>query len=231
MSTEALGAVTPRSVVDDVTDRIRRAIVLQQFAPGQKLREDELAERLGVSRGPVRDALTTLAAEGLVERVARRYTAVAQLSGKDLEEVYSLRQSVERLAVEWACRAARTEDLDAMDAIVAAFGALPAKRVTPAVAADYDIQFHDALCQAAHHDRLAGVWKGLRSQIYMFLLSRNALPSDYLGDWQANHARIAALVRARDARAAVDFVERHIEMAYEALVDARVADGIDPSST
>jgi len=231
VSADALGEVRTRSVTDDVIDRIRRAIVLQQFAPGQKLPEDELAERLGVSRGPVREALMALAAEGLVERVARRYSAVKQLSGKDLEEVYSLRQSVERLAVQWACRSASAEDLDAMDAIVTAFGEVAPDKVTPAVAADYDIQFHDALCAAARHERLANVWHGLRSQVYMFLLSRLALPEDYMTNWQSNHRHIVDLIRAHDERAAVEFVERHIEMAYQILVDAHVAEGIDTAST
>src|SRR5690348_5191056 len=87
-----------RSLADDVVDRLRDAIFHGSYKPGEPLREEQLAAMLDVSRGPVREALVQLEREGLVIVRRHRGATVARLSRVDVEDVYSLRLALERLA-------------------------------------------------------------------------------------------------------------------------------------
>ena len=99
-----------RVLADEVTDDLREAIVTHEFKPGQKLSEDLLAVQLGVSRGPVREALMRLASEGLVTIERHRGAKVASWDRTDIEEIYSMRSVLETLAIEWACKNATAVD-------------------------------------------------------------------------------------------------------------------------
>lgn len=214
------GPARRRVLSDDVTDQIRDAIVTGQLEPGKRLREDELSTQMEVSRGPVREAFVTLEREGLV--IIERYKGarVAEFYREDLEQVFSLRQVLETLATEWACRNATEADLDALDAVLDQFMSLPADQRTPAHIAETDILFHDRLVQAAHHERLERAWDSLRSQISAFLRTRMSLRKDYYRVWEPDHRRIVELLRARDTEAAVAHVKGHLNSSYARVVDA-----------
>ena len=101
---ELADPVPRKSLSDEVLDRLRVAIIRGQLKPGQRLNETMLATTLDVSRGPVREALTQLAREGLV--VLQRYkgATVARLSQEEIEEIYELRVALERLAMSKGMR-------------------------------------------------------------------------------------------------------------------------------
>ena len=84
----------------DIAERLRDAILSGLFGPGERLPEEQLARAMGVSRGPVREALVKLERDGLIVIRRNRGAFVAQLSREDLDEVYSLRVAIDRLAVE-----------------------------------------------------------------------------------------------------------------------------------
>lgn len=92
------------SVQDVVADRIRTMILSGQLRPGDRLRQGELAEMLGVSTSPVREALRRLQADGLVVFYPRRGAAVPKLSMSEYEEIYRIRQELEVLACRWAAQ-------------------------------------------------------------------------------------------------------------------------------
>src|ERR1700682_5240471 len=92
------------TLAEDIVDRLREAIYSGQLPPNKRLREEVLASFLGLSRGPVREALAQLEREGLVIRQPNRGATVARLSLEDLEEVYSLRLALEQLAVREVIR-------------------------------------------------------------------------------------------------------------------------------
>jgi DNA-binding GntR family transcriptional regulator len=92
-----------RVLTDDVADSIREAVLSGRLKGGDRLIEDELAESLGVSRGPIRQAIFRLQQEGLVVHETHRGATVAQVSIEDAAEIYSLRQALERLAIAQAC--------------------------------------------------------------------------------------------------------------------------------
>jgi DNA-binding GntR family transcriptional regulator len=207
-----------RVLMDDVVDAVREAILAGRFTAGARLIEDDLARMLDVSRGPIRQALFQLEKEGLVVHQTHRGATVATVSREDIAEIYSLRTALERLAVEQACRRATTADLMPLEAILTLFQATPREQITRKKVAGYDIDFHDALFRAAHHKRLYRAWEGLRSQVMVFLLLRDALPDDYLDSWHRDHANLLDLVRRCDVAAAVAAIEAHIGGAHARLL-------------
>ena len=206
-----------RVLTDDVADAIREAIVSGKLGAGQRLIEDDLAASLNVSRGPIRQALFRLEQEGLVIHQAHRGATVARVAEEDIAEIYSLRSAFERLAIERACRYASPEVLAPLEAILTLFKATPRANITRKKVAELDIEFHDALFRAAHHKRLYRSWEGLRSQILVFLLLRDALPDDYLDSWHRDHSNLLQVIREKNPSAAVQAIESHIGGAYERL--------------
>ena len=203
--------------MDDAVDAIREAILSGRLAPGARLIEDDLAGMLNVSRGPIRQALFRLQQEGLVVHEAHRGASVAQVSANDIAEIYSLRTALERLAVEQACRCGSPADLAPLEAILTLFRSIPRADITRKKVAELDFDFHDAIFRAARHQRLYRAWQGLRSQVMVFLLLRDALPDDYLDSWHRDHQNLLDVIRAGDAAKAVAASEDHIGGAYARL--------------
>ncbi|HYO43600.1 MAG TPA: GntR family transcriptional regulator, partial [Candidatus Limnocylindrales bacterium] len=96
---------------ESIADQLRDEILDGRLGAGSRLLETELADRFGVSRGPVRDALNELARQGLAEDLPRRGTFVSSLSEHDLEEVYVLRRAIEEAAVRLAIGKASDADM------------------------------------------------------------------------------------------------------------------------
>ncbi len=214
-----------RVLADDVADSIREAIFAGRIDLGQRLIEEELATTLNVSRGPVREALIRLSQEGLVSLERHRGASVAQVSVDELHEIYSLRSSLERLAVEWVCAQATASDFARLAALLDDFDKLPAPPARSAVAA-LDVAFHDAIFLAAHHERLYQAWLGLRSQIFLYLTKSGALRPDYATTWRDDHQELLSVLERRKRAAAVKLVEGHIEGSYQrALTAAATANG------
>ncbi|MFS0892703.1 GntR family transcriptional regulator [Microbacterium sp. 179-I 3D3 NHS] len=209
-----------RVLSDEVTDQLRDAIVVGKLRPGARLREDELAAQMQVSRGPVRQALVTLEREGLV--IIERYKGarVAELYRSDIDQVFSLRRALETLAVEWACDHATKEELDRLDTVLDRYVNATSEGRTPQLISEVDLAFHDGLIAAAHHDRLANAWEALRSQILSFLMTRMALRKDYDAEWEPDHRRILDLIRAGDKESAVERIRHHVNASYSRVVDA-----------
>lgn len=206
-----------RVLTDDVADSIREAILSGRLKGGDRLIEDDLAESLNVSRGPIRQAIFRLEQEGLVVHETHRGATVTQVSIEDAAEIYSLRQALERLAVRSACEKATAEDFAPLEAILLLFQSIPRASITRRRVAELDIDFHDALFRAAHHARLYRTWETLRSQIFVFLLLRDGLPDDYLTSWYRDHSRLLELVRTRETALAEATIESHIGGAYKRL--------------
>lgn len=203
--------------MDDAVDALREAILNGRFAPGARLIEDELARMLDISRSPVRQALARLEQEGLVVQEAHRGASVALISPTDVEEIYSLRTALERLATMRVCEAATPADLAPLDAILQHFQAIPRGEITRRKVAELDIDFHDALFRAAKHQRLYRAWQALRTQVMMFLLLRDALADDYLDSWGREHQILLDVLRSRDVEKAVAVSRAHIGVAHERL--------------
>src|SRR5437762_8309628 len=108
-----------RKVTDWVYEELKSAIVDLRLAPGDPLREATLADQLGVSKTPIREALTRLEQEGLVETTSFKGAVVSGYSSADLEEIYELRELLEGAAARAAATSASEETLDRLAGIVA----------------------------------------------------------------------------------------------------------------
>jgi DNA-binding GntR family transcriptional regulator len=225
---EALAPAETRALAENVAERLRRAILHGDFEPGERLREEQLAAALEVSRGPVREAFAQLEREGLVVRRRHRGVVVRRLSEQDLAEVYSLRVALEGLALRWAARNATTVDYERMEHAVEAIGRSISPDVSVREAAQVDLDFHDLVYEAAHHERLDRSWRDLRPQVFLFFLSRDYVATAEFRDLMVRtHSEIVDLIRAREEERAEEVVERHMRTSYLHVLDSYRAETND----
>jgi DNA-binding GntR family transcriptional regulator len=211
----------------DIATRLRTAILNGYFDPGERLREEALARAMGVSRGPIREALVQLEREGLIVIRRNRGAFVAQLAREDLEEVYTLRVAVERLAVQRAVQFATDEAIAEMQAVVDDIAARMSRGITEQEAAELDLQFHDLIYKAANHRRLYDTWTNLRPQIHVLLLNRNVAHEDFREFVVPSHQAIADAIGARDEVRAIELTLDHLHGSYARVIsshESRVAE-------
>ena len=207
-----------RGLAVDIAARLRSAILAGHFGPGQQLREEPLARSMGVSRGPVREALVRLEREGIVVIRRNRGAFVAQLSREDLDEVHTLRVVLERLAVQRAIRYADAVALGRMQTVVDTMADRDERGITEQEAAELDVRFHDLIYQASDHHRLYECWTSLRPQIHIVLLSRNVAHEDFREYLVRSHQAILDALRERDEPRAIAILEDHLSGSYERVV-------------
>jgi GntR family transcriptional regulator of gluconate operon len=155
-----------------VAARLRLAIISREFAPGEHLRELPLAQRFGVSRVPVREALIRLAHEGLVRGEPRRGAFVVGMSLADVREVYDVRTLLEVRASRLAAKSATSENIGNLRRIIKEFNR-EAKKGNSEVLAAVDIAFHREIVMSAHHRRLTATWEPLSGIIQTILMITN----------------------------------------------------------
>ena len=202
---------------ESVSDQLRDEILDGRLPAGSRLVETELAERFGVSRGPIRDALTELARGGLAVDLPRRGTFVSSLTGEDLEEVYVIRRAIEEAAVRLAIAKASEADIAEMFVVLAeaeaAYG-----RDDLAAAWDADMAFHRTYCRLSGNGRLLAMFDHLAAQTV--LLMRTALAARASLGWTPPvefHRRIADNIAGRDVHGAIDAVGAHYQYTEDRL--------------
>ena len=214
-SSLGLGIATRRVLADVVTDDLRDAIIAHELEPGRRLAEDDLANQMGVSRGPVREALARLEREGLVVIERHKGARIASWGRADVEEIFSLRLVLEQLAIEWACKNATAADVSALESVVKEFRKLSDKQSTIKAVSKLDLEFHTAIFDAAHHDRLSRAWEILRSQIHSFLIytwTRDELINKTLMDsWDKDHHVFVEIIKKRDIERGLKEIKAHVE--------------------
>jgi DNA-binding GntR family transcriptional regulator len=205
-----------RGLADEAADRIREAILAGVFPPGSPVREVELAASLDVSRGSVREGLAVLEREGLVRSAWHRGTRVIDLTVQDAEEVYSVRAALEGLAGRSAIGRV---DLDALGELVDTMARLLTSGAPSTELPALDIEFHDAIYEAAGNRRLLDAWHAVRSQVHLFQLTRIRLGyPDYRAVVVDEHREIVRLLGAGDADSVTHHAEEHVRSALRVLV-------------
>jgi DNA-binding GntR family transcriptional regulator len=224
----ALTPASRKSLGEDVAERLRDAILHGELSPGQRLREEELSVRLEVSRGPVRDAFILLEREGLVRSSRNRGVSVVQLTRNDLQEIYTLRSALEPLAIRLAIERGDSNDLGEMDGSLDEMKSAFSRRITERDAARLDVEFHDTIYQAAHHQRLSNAWEQIRLPTYWFMLSRNVASPDWREGTVKGHAEILKIIRSGDERKATALITEHISFAYERILQSYLDSKSEP---
>lgn len=202
----------PNRVNREVYEALRRAIISGELVPGQRLVEATLANRLGVSRAPLREAIGVLERDGLISRLPRRGMAVSVLSRKDVIEIYGLRTALETWAIAKACEEASAEEIADLASIVDrmrdAIACDDVKRV-----AEGDVAFHRALCASSHNDRVVAVWNSNYSQIQILSNQSTVEGRPYIREFPERHLVIVRAIAAGNRDAAQRVIVEHIQSA------------------
>jgi len=196
----------------DAYTRLLSEIQLGRLSPGDRLTEVELAQRLGTSRTPVREAIRMLEADGLVTHTPRIGAVIRQLDYGEITELYEMRAVLEGAAARFAARAAYPSELDAFEEINAEMAAATndVERLFEA-----NRQFHDILCNAARNRFLLRAVEGV--QRTLLILGRSTMGEEARAQAAvAEHARLIDALRARDEDDAEAAMRAHIEAAHRA---------------
>ena len=191
-----------------VFNTLRRAILRGELVPGQRLMEIQLAEKMGVSRTPVREAIRKLELEGLVVMIPRKGAEVAHISGKNLRDVLEVRRALEELAGELACKRMTEEELRQLEKANHKFiSVLGSDDIT--VFAQADEAFHGLIYQATDNDRLIQMVNHLREQMYRYRIEHIKDRSQRKLLVQ-EHQEIMRALSARDVEATRRTIRNHI---------------------
>lgn len=186
--------VRPLPLGDQIAAVLRREIITGTMGSETAIREEVLAERFSVSRGPIRDALKQLETERLVERAGRSYTVIG-ITDADIDEIYAVRRALEGLA--WSEAATRPGiDVSAADTALARMREGAANHDPSSVAAA-DVDFHGSVVRATAMVRLIALWEILEPSIRMILEVTNAVDED-LESVVEKHALLLSALRAGD---------------------------------
>jgi len=198
-----------------VADALREAIIHGTLKGGQTLRQDELANRFGLSRIPVREALRQLEGEGLVTVQPHRGTVVSQLSGAELRELCEIRVALETTALRLAIP--RLDD-DTLNRAAAILVETDGETNVLEHWSRNNWRFHSTLYEAAERPRLLSMIKTLHDTVDRYLRLHVSI-LNYKMKGQAEHWGILDACRRRESAAAVSLLEQHIEAVAVLLSD------------
>ncbi len=199
-----------------VCEALREAIRNGVLQPGERLMEIQLAEELGVSRTPVREAVRKLELEGYVIMMPRRGTYVADLSIRDINEVFEIRTSLESLASGLAAERITEEELERLQRLLVSIGTHIASGDMEKIVAT-DTEFHELLYQASRNQRLIGIISNLREQLTRFRTTSMSFPGRLAATLE-EHREIVEAIAQGDVKAARKTAERHMERSEQTLL-------------
>lgn len=190
---------------EQIAHRLRVDIISGEIADGTHLAEDHLATDFDVSRGPIRDALRQLQSEGLVENRRKRLYA-RSLGMPDIEELYSLRENLESLALQLAIENGAARDWDSVQRCVDQMRAA-AESGDQQSFADADMEFHTSFYRLSGHRRLAEAWRPYqRTFDVLFEMSNTPDMTAAVLD----HQEFLDIIRSGDSDAAVHRLHTHL---------------------
>lgn len=212
---------------DLVLEALREAIMNGSLQPRERLMEIQLAEELGVSRTPVREALRKLELEGFIVMVPRKGAYVSDLSMKDIADVFEIRAALEGLAAALAAERITEEELETMERhLVEKAEAINQNDIDKLVIVD--TKFHETMYKASRNERLSSIISNLREQIQRFRLTSLSVPGRKK-DSLDEHRNIVEAIQARDVQLARHLAQEHIENAENVLIESLKKGGLSES--
>lgn len=202
---------------DVVFNTLREAILKGELVPGERLMENALADRMGVSRTPIREAIRKLELEGLVTMIPRKGAEVAKITEKDIRDLLEVRATLEALAVRLACEKMTQETIDKLIFLKNEF-VRAAKIKDVDLIIHKDIEFHDAIFAATGNDKLIQIVSNLREQIYRFRVKYIQEMKDYQVLIE-EHEKIVECIKNHDIKAAESIAIYHIANQEKAVID------------
>ncbi len=205
-----------RPLRDVVVDNLRQAIVSGQFPAGMRLMELQLAEKMGVSRTPVREAIRKMELEGLVVMIPRRGAYVADISIKDINEVYEIRTALDVLTAGLAAERIDDDEIREMKELLDADKPLVVAKDYPKII-ENDTAFHDVIYKASRNKRCMNIISNLREQITV-IRGRSMPYPGRLDDMIKEHENIYEAIAQRSVDKAQKAVRTHMENAERTLL-------------
>lgn len=202
---------------DVVFNTLRQAILTGELKPGERLMEIHLANRLGVSRTPIREAIRKLELEGLVIMIPRRGAEVAQITEKSMNDVLEVRRAMDALCVELACERITAEELEklrlACDVFAEAVKTKDLKKIAQA-----DVELHDIIVQATGNQRLVQLVNNLSEQMYRYRFEyiKDCTQHEKLID---EHRIIYESMVKKDKETASEAAKMHIDNQKKAIIE------------
>lgn len=201
-----------------VYESLREAIILGRLRPGERLMEVQLAEEMGVSRTPVREAIRKLELDGFVIMVPRKGAYVAGITLKDIADVFEVRAALEGMAAGLAAERITDEEMDQLERSIVQISEHNTGTDIDAVVAG-DTQFHEIIYQASRNQQLVQIITHLREQIQRFRMTSLSQPgrTKFALD---EHKKIAEAISDRNVELAQTLAREHIENAEQSLLNA-----------
>ena len=205
---------------DVVFENLRNAILEGRLKSGQRLMEVQLAEQLGVSRTPIREAIRKLELEGLVIMLPRKGAYVADMSFKDLIDVLEVRASLEGLAASLASERRRDEDIAGLERLAKEFEECIKNGDVDGVLRK-DVEFHEYIFSLANNKKLSHLINSLWEQVHRFRVM-------YVSDYEASlslveeHYRIVESIKKGQCELAQKYATEHIELAEQFFMENAV---------
>ena len=203
---------------DVVFKTLRQAILKGELEPGERLMEIQLAERLGVSRTPIREAIRKLELEGLVIMIPRKGAEVADITEKSLRDVLEVRKALEELAVQLACEKITQEELEELEKAGENFKKVLNRSKDITEVAEADVRFHDVIYMATDNQKLIHLLNKLREQMYRYRVEYLKNP-DVHEQLIQEHEEIVYHIKRREKAEATAVTCQHIDNQVSAVTD------------
>ena len=215
---EPINLDTYQPLREAICESLRNAIKKGKLKPGERLMEVQLAEELGISRTPVREAIRKLEQEGYVIMLPRRGTYVSSVSVHDVQEIFEIRTALESLSTGLAARRIENDELEQLQKLLSAIEGYIEKRDIDNIVKT-DIEFHDLLYHVSRNERLSQIISNLKEQLSRFRTLSMSYPGR-LEETLEEHREMVEAIASGDVEAAREAAERHMVRAEETLLKA-----------
>ena len=202
---------------DVVFNTLRQAILRGELKPGERLMEIQLANKLGVSRTPIREAIRKLELEGLVLMIPRKGAEVAEITEKNMRDVLEVRKALEELAVQLACEKITAEEIEEMKKAAEEFRMILKNKDITEIA-EADVRFHDIIYMATDNQKLIHLLNKLREQMYRYRVEYLKNP-DVHEQLIQEHEEIVYHIKRREKVEATAVTCQHIDNQVSAVTD------------
>lgn len=199
-----------------IAKRVRDAILNGRLEPGQRIKEGQIAQELGVSRTPVREALMLLKSEGLVEVLPNRGARVRAYEADDLYEIYELRSVLESFAARKAAENISERDIEALKASCAKFNRLCKEGDVRGLIKE-NLFFHETIMNAAGNSRLTELIRGVVELPLVYKIYHWSSPEERLASGE-EHLEVAKALEVRDPELAEKLMRKHLVRRTEFLL-------------
>lgn len=208
-----LQRIKPRVLRQEVLTALRTAILSNEISAGSRLLEADVAEQMGVSRAPVREAIRHLEQEGLVEIFPHRGAVVVGLPETEIDAIYELRAVIEGRATAASVGAVGEAELARLEALIDEMRAAIKAREVDAIA-EFDLQFHGLIVEWSGLTLLRHIWSSLdglvRVRSYQALDRPGSTAKYFLKNAAGSHTVLVDAIRAGDPEAAASMARQHV---------------------